>query len=129
MSLESKAKTTLEIENQAKELGFKAWSCKYADIIEAKKNQENFDNQKWVLLEFAQKLEAEIKQVKQELWEQKNLPHKGAVIMMKQINDAQKILDGFPVEMLEPLDGTTMYRLNKWLKSLRLALSEKVAEK
>ena len=64
MSLESKAKTTLEIENQAKELGFKAWSCKYADIIEAKKNQENFDNQKWVLLEFAQKLEAEIEYVK-----------------------------------------------------------------
>jgi hypothetical protein len=46
-----------------------------------------------------------------------------------QIKFTNELLEKFSIEMLEPLDGTTMYRLNKWLKSLRLALTTKETEK
>ena len=72
--------------------------------------------------EVIEKLNTEIKQVSKELWEQKNLPHKGAVTMMKQIQDAQKILNEEDMEIISETYHKTM-------KRLRLALSEKVTKK
>jgi hypothetical protein len=60
LSLESKAKTTDEIEFDYEVAKKRVMICKYKEILDATIQRDELKNKKWVPLDYAQKLENEV---------------------------------------------------------------------